>query len=81
MEELRDLNDSVDVKSLKNSIQQIEKDPVQYALNVIETNFVSNIKKFISAYKLGDSFAKFPELLGINKNFYKAHFIYLLFCK
>ena len=58
VEELRSLNDSIDIKSIKSDVKNIDKDPEQYALDLIETNFVKNINNFIKAYNLGDSFAK-----------------------
>ena len=58
VEEHRSLNDSIDIKSIKGDVKSIDKDPQQYALDLIEVNFVANIKKFIKAYELGDAFAK-----------------------
>jgi len=58
VEELRSLNDSIDIKSIKSDIKNIDKDPQQYARDLIEASFIKNIKNFIKAYTLGDSFAK-----------------------
>ena len=58
VEELRSLNDSIDIKSIKSDVKSIDKDPQQYALDLIEANFVKNINNFVKAYKLGDAFAK-----------------------
>ena len=56
--ELRDLNDSIKITPIKADIKAIIENPEQYALDLIEANFVGNIKKFIKAHKMGNALAK-----------------------
>ena len=57
VEQLKLLN-SIEVDIKKDKIQNIIKDPTQYALDFIEETFIKNFPTAIKAYNLGDKFSK-----------------------
>ena len=54
---LQRLND-IDVDIPQANINEVIKDPRQYALDFIELEFAKNVPKFIKAYKMGFEFGK-----------------------
>ena len=54
---LRQLND-IEVKIPQIPIEEVIKDPEEYAKKMIEVNFAKNILSYKKAYKLGGEFAK-----------------------
>ena len=54
---LRQLND-IDVAIPQENIDEIVKNPEQYALDFIEAVFVANLPSFAEAYSLGVKFGK-----------------------
>tara|TARA_Y100000310_G_scaffold343380_1_gene450735 strand:- start:1642 stop:1878 length:237 start_codon:yes stop_codon:yes gene_type:complete len=57
VEKLQQLNE-IEVEIPQENIKAIIENPEQYALDLIEFNFVKNFHKYMDAYKLGSSFAK-----------------------
>ena len=57
MEQLKDLN-NIEVKVKQANIQEVIRDPRQYALDSIEEVFGKYFKNAIASFKLGDKFAK-----------------------
>ena len=56
--ELQSLNDTVNIDSYKQDIDEIINDPKQYGNDVAELKIVENVKLFLKAYKLGSDFGK-----------------------
>ena len=54
---LRQLND-IDVAIPQENIDEIVKNPEQYALDFIEAVFAQYVNTFTKSYKLGDNFGK-----------------------
>lgn len=57
MTKLRKLND-IEVEIPQVNIDEVIKDPRQYALDFIELEFARTVPKFIKAYKEGFDFGK-----------------------
>ena len=57
LSKLQKLND-VTVEIPQAKIDDIIKNPRQYALDFIELEFAKNVPKFIKAYKMGFNFGK-----------------------
>ena len=68
VQHLKTLNEKIDIKLPDISIEDILKDPRQYALDFIELEFAKAIPSFVDAYNRGLDFSNANRGIAIKKS-------------
>jgi hypothetical protein len=68
VQHLKQLNEGINIDLLDTSIEEILKDPKQYAYDIIELEFAKAIPKFVEAYNAGREFSNANKGLIVEAN-------------